>query len=115
MIRPSAAAAPTAMDAYRAAALLFMSAQRSRWAAGECARGAAAAALVSIASVVANAAVGLAVALVLAAAFLARRRRWLAQARSLEEEALAAEVAASFARSNWRDRTKWGLPGIRSA
>lgn len=91
---------------HQAAVLLFAAAARSRWASKECARGAAAAALVSIASVVANVAGGVAAALILTSALLARRVSWLGRARSEESDALTAEMAASFAASNWRRRAR---------
>jgi len=90
----------------RTAVGLFAAADRSRWASRECARGAAAAALVSIASVLANAAGWLAAALVLASAFLVRRLAWRARARSERAAAHSAEMTASFAASNWRRRTQ---------
>jgi hypothetical protein len=101
--------APSVPDHHRAAALLFLSAERSLRAARECARGAAAAALVAIASVAANGAVGIAASLVLSAALLVRRIAWLGSARSQRAVALEAEMAAAVAASDWRARTKWGL------
>jgi len=100
---------PLVLDQQRIAALLFIAAERSRWAARECARGAAAAALTAIASVTANAAVGIAVALVLSGSLLARRVAWLGRARSQRADALTAEMAASFAASSWQTRVRWGL------
>lgn len=97
------------LDQQRFAALLFIAAERSRWAARECARGAAAAAIAVIASVIANAALGIAVALILAGSLLARRLEWLGRARSQHADAVVAEMAASFATSDWHTRTRWGL------
>ncbi|HEX9437277.1 MAG TPA: hypothetical protein VGA16_08995 [Candidatus Limnocylindria bacterium] len=100
---------PMVLSQERIAALLFMAAERSRWAARECARAAAAAALVAIASVIANAALGIAVTLVLAGGLLARRVKWLGESRSQHADAVTAEMAASFVTSNWQTRTRWGL------
>jgi len=101
---------PAPIDAHevavRTAIRLFAAADRARWASQECARGAAAAALVSIASVLANAAGWLAAALILAGAFLVRRLAWRARARSERAAAHSAEMTASFAASNWRRRTQ---------
>ena len=95
---------PTYTQEEPEAAVLYAAAEHSRWASKECARGAAAAALVAIASVVANVAAALVAALLLISVLLARRLGWLARARSEQESAEAAEVAASFAASNWRRR-----------
>lgn len=96
-------------DHQRVASLLFVSAARSRRVARECARGAAAAALVALASVVANGALGLATALVLSAALLVRRIAWLGSARAQHADAIAAEMTASWAATDWRGRLRWGL------
>ncbi len=100
---------PPVLDQQRLATVLFVAEDRSRWAARECARGAAAAALVAIASTIANAAMGVAVALVLSGGLLMRRIAWSREARVQHQDALAAEMAASVAASNWRQRARWGL------
>ena len=98
-----------ASEQHRVAVVLFAAAECSRVAARECARGAAAAALVSIASVVANVASGLLVALVLTSGLLLRRIAWQRRARSERTNAMSAEMAASVAASGWEKRTTdWG-------
>jgi hypothetical protein len=97
------------LEQHQVATLLSIAADRSRWAARTCARGAAAAALVAIASAIANVAAGIAIPLVLAGGLLARRVAWLGAARSQHRDAVTAEMAASFAASNWQTRTRWGL------
>jgi hypothetical protein len=104
MLQPIERPTHTQAQGEQAAALLFATAERSRWASKECARGAAAAALVAIAGAVANVAAAVAAALILTGALLVRRIRWRARARSEQKNALAAEMTASFAASNWRRR-----------
>ncbi len=86
---------------------LFSRADQAKRAARACGRAAAAAAITATAAVVAHATGGIALALFIVAALLARRIRWGDLERTQRAHAFGAEMWESFQSSNWRERTGW--------